>query len=151
MHQVHVCANRDEVSDLINGARTTKAHNKPLPLGGLTLIFSNPARTVTFGVTGETFTAQQVAAEIHDAHSDFDTFNITSPAVPNGQAGMARTRIQNDSGFTIDKDGTANALLGFSTTEDTVSEGMLTWGSFMVEQGNFDGHYLVIIDGTPAP
>jgi hypothetical protein len=148
MHQVIPCASTQAVSDAINGTimlgRPIKAR-ETLPLGGLTLVFTTPARTVTFGSPGDKFTMKEVAEEIKTAHADFSTFVIVVRPVPDNIG--YTVAIQNDTGFTIDNVGTANSLLGLSTTEDTVSEGLVPFADFSVTQGNYPGHYLVIIDG----
>lgn len=134
------------LADRLNGAKTLGPFSaQGLPLGTLTLIFSDPVATVTFdGSAGALVTALAAAADIE-------------ASFPSAVLELRRSNDQlyiviwHGDGYTIDKDGTANALLGLSTTEDTVSEGAVDVTRIRgFSQGSTSGHYSMILSDQPG-
>ncbi len=118
------------IEDILNGRLSLRPiPNKGLPLGGLTLIFNSPAATVTFtGAAGALVTPDQIVTDINAVvglagvarHRADPGGQIASN---NSDSSVSYDRIvelQLDAGLNIDTAGTANALLGLSTTADTV-------------------------------
>jgi hypothetical protein len=146
MHYEIVTGTEREISDRINGAVTLG----PIPLvgaflGGLTVVFSDPADTVTFpGAAGALVTPVAVAAELLGVSG-------LEVAIRNGGTGGPNNAqqfwisIQRTEGFTIDAAGTANELLGLSTSEDTVSNGADTFAQVVAyTQGATPGQYAML-------
>ena len=96
-------------------------------VGGRTLIFSSPAVTVTFGGTvGSNRTVAQIVAEIEAAVSGMDVQVREQGSTQSQNPTVAKKvvlSLARSGGFTLEETGTANAALGFSTTQDTVSTG----------------------------
>jgi len=134
------------LADRLNGTKLLGPFPaQGLPLGALTLIFSDPAATVTFdGSSGALVTAVAAAADIQASFSSA----VLELRRDNAQLYIA---IWYGDGYTIDKDGTANALLGLSTTEDTVSEGAVDVTRIRgFSQAATGGHYSLILSTEPG-
>jgi hypothetical protein len=144
----------ETIQDLINGALALSPFGE-LPLGGLTLVFSNPAATtVTFpGAAGAMVTVKEAVAAINGTGglsgvASLRTHpNSSSERRQNGQpiapASIVLTR---DAGFTIAMTGTANALLKLSTTADTVSAGLVAAAKITaLSAGPVPGQLAIII------
>lgn len=135
-----------EISDRINDAVTLGPI--PLtgaPLGGLTVIFSDPADTVTFpGAAGALVSPTAVAAELLGVLELGVELRNGGSGGPNN-APQYYLSIRRSDGFTIDAAGTANAQLGLSTTEDTVSNGADTFAQVVAyTQGATPGQYAML-------
>jgi hypothetical protein len=139
------CSTPAEVEALLNGAHIMGAFyaTDRLPIGGLTLNFTTPARTVTFGSSGDTMSPKQIADAIKAAHVDFADFDIRVIQLA-AQAQRVGILIQNDAGFVIANTGTANSLLRIPAAGVT-SEGILGPTEFQVVASSISGQYLVII------
>ena len=132
-HQLKT-GNLETIKDLINGALSMGPFTE-LPIGGLTLIFTAPAATVTFsGAVGSILSAKQIAAEINAVvalagYAQFRSYDYGPHETSRVGDGKVIPRgliaIQADAGFTINFTGTANALLNLSTVATTVSAGLV--------------------------
>lgn len=116
------------LEDKLNGTVVSGAFaSSGVAVGGKTVIFSDPAETVTFsGSAGALLTPAQIVSELEAGITGLSvglreqgSVQQTNPKVTK-QVSLA---LSIDAGFTLDKDGTANALLGLSTTADTTSAG----------------------------
>ena len=109
----------NKLTDLLNNARVIGPFNwNGIPVGGKTLVFTEPGVTVTFdGEDGSNVPLAEVIAairkQIPDIHIDT---RGTSGAPPNLSKCLSLYR---DGGLGIAKDGTANALFGFGTDDET--------------------------------
>lgn len=148
-YRVVPCTSPRAVEKLINGTLALGAFSPGavLPIGGLTLIFSTPSHTVTFGSAGDILTVQDVAEAIKATSSDFNSFVIRQSALE-GQSSKLELEISNDAGFVINKDGTANAYLRLSTTADTTNSGALDATEFQVVPSSISGQFIVILGST---
>jgi hypothetical protein len=134
------------LADRLNGANVLGPFPaQGLPLGTLTLIFSDPVATVTFdGSAGALVTAVGAVADIEASFP----------------SAVMELRRSNDhlyialwygDGYTIDKDGTANVLLGLSSTEDTISDGAVDSTRIRgFSQGATSGYYSLILSSEPG-
>lgn len=143
---------RVQLEETLNSALVLGPLDNTLPVGGRTLIFAVPARTVTFsGAVGSSLTLNAIAAEIKAAHADFNSFVIHARSYPAGQqvssAAMVQRVfvIQDDAGFTIDKDGTANPYLKLQTDADLVVPAAITATKIAALQNTAPGQYLLVI------
>jgi len=136
--------------DRLNGViLTAKIDNMLNPVNGLTLKID--AATITFG---SDMSADQIVAAINSGYGS----NIVqkrgvqnAPAVTSGPDGKMHVQVvlafQKDAGFTVQSDGTANPVFGFSTTTDTVSAGAVPSGKVLgFTQGTSAGNLATIID-----
>ncbi len=134
----------------LNGAKETPAQFSSLPIGAKTLIFSAPAATVTFsGAANAVLDIADIVAEINA------TVGLTGIASfeqhqqypqPSVRVAFGGVVLRRTAGFTIASTGTANELLGFSTTADTVSAGDVTAANIIAfTDASTDGHYALII------
>lgn len=127
-----------------------------LPIGAKTLIFNVPAGTVTFsGAANAVLTVDQIIAEIKAAQP---TLTVTKRVIQNATKQSATISggapvtpvaivIHLTSGFTISSTGTANALLGLSTTANTVRAAAVAIAKIAgFTNGSTPGHYCLIID-----
>ncbi len=149
-------SNLQGIEDLLNGCLILGPFDsKPgLPLGAKTLIFSTPAATVTFsGSAGALLTPEQIQDEIENTVglSGYSRYRgeQSGPRYSQSPLGVIHRQliiIQKDTGFTIDKDGTANPILGLSTTADIVSAGVIAAAKIAgFSQGSTPAHYAIII------
>jgi len=146
MYYEIVTGTEREISDRINGAVTLGPI--PLagaPLGGLTVIFNDPADTVTFpGAAGALVTPAAAAAELLGVSGLVVSIRNGGPGGPYNTT-QFWISIQRSDGFTIDAAGTANAQLGLSTTDDTVSDGADTFAQVVAyTQGATPGQYAML-------
>lgn len=141
-----IAGDSKNIADRLNDAKLLGPFPaQGLPLGTLTLIFSDPAATATFdGSAGDYVTVLGAVAEI-------------AASFPSAVMELRRNNdmvyiaIWYGDGFTIDKDGTANTLLGLSTTADTVSEGAVDVTRIRgFSQGSTNGHYSLILSDQPG-
>ncbi len=152
-YTVIIADSRQTLEDRLNNTLVLGPLEENLPVGALTLIFANPARTVTFsGSAGDILSLADIAAEIKAAHADFNPFTIKPRNWPGGDPRMSDATkkrhfiIQADAGFTIDKDGTANTLLALPTAADLVIPAAVTATKIVdLSQGASPGHYILII------
>lgn len=152
-YTVIIADSRQTLEDRLNNTLLLGPLSPTLPVGAKTLIFASPARTVTFsGVAGDYLSLATIAAEIKAAHADFNPFVIKPRNWPGGDPRMSDASklrhlvIQNDAGFTIDKDGTANTLLMLPTDADLVVSAAVTSSKIVdLSQGATPGHYILII------
>lgn len=91
-------------------------------LVGKTLIFTSPsAVTVTFTASVDPNNPDPSKLTLKDLHDQIAAAIATVSAL--GQGGrLALLEFAPASGIALDKDGTANVILGFSKTEDTVGK-----------------------------
>lgn len=116
-----VRGSEQDITDYLNDTKIRGPfRTSGLAVGGKTLIFSTPVATVTFtGVVGATRTLAEIIAQVEGAVSGMDV----SARTVNSSAGQGIRQLLaflRDGGFTLSSTGTANALLGFSTTASTV-------------------------------
>lgn len=143
IYQVLVGTER-AISDVMNGV----LHMGPYPVTGVavgakTLIFTDPSATITFtGSSGDLRTPSQILAQMKDDVAGMEGEIRLSP-VPG--AGFYLV-IWIDGGFTIDKDGTANATLKLSTVADTVSDASAT--PLALASGTTLGNFAMLIGRT---
>jgi hypothetical protein len=145
----------DTIRDLINGAVLIGPYGQ-LPLGGLTMIWTAPAATVTFpGAAGAMVSARQIADAINGTvglagYAQFRSYEY-GPHETNRDGGgkvvpKGTVALQADGGFTINFTGTANALLGLSTVATTVSAGIVPAAKIIgFTQGPAPGQLCIII------
>jgi hypothetical protein len=145
----------ESIRDLINGTVTLGPFTE-LPLGGLTMVWTAPAATVTFpGAAGAMLSARQIADAINAAagltgYAQFRSYDYgphqtsrigDGKLIPRGVVAL-----QADAGFTVNSTGTANALLGLSTTASTVSAGIIAAAKIIgFTQGPAPGQLCIII------
>lgn len=146
MYYEIVTGTEREISDRINGAITLGPI--PLggaPLGGLTVIFNDPAATVTFpGAAGALVSPAAVAAELLGVSGLSVELRNGGPGGPYN-AQQYYLSIRRTDGFTIDSAGTANAQLGLSTSADTVSQGADSFSAVVsFTQGATKGQYAML-------
>lgn len=150
------------VEDRLNGALILGPFlNSGLPVGGLTLVFNSPAVTVTFsGSPGSVLSLEAVVAAIQAQVEVVDnTFTVKRRTLTNQGNAISATPgggrpdaqmcivMQTDAGIDIDETGTANALFGLSTTEDTTRGGAVDITKIAgIGQGAVPGHYVLVID-----
>lgn len=153
---------KTRIEDRLNGALVIGPFkNTGLPVGGLTLIFATPAVTVTFsGSAGDYLTVDQIISEIRSAAP---TLTVTKRGEQNSVAysaqvgggapvGNSSIVLQLDTGITIDKDGTANPLLGIRTDSDIVGRAAVAQTEIAgFTQGSTPAHYAVLINLDPTP
>lgn len=141
------------ILDRLNNPVVLPFSSAGLALGGLTLIFSNPSHTITFsGAAGAVKTIGQVIAAITAANSSILMEVRGAQQFQGSPAGrQLYLVIWRSAGFTISAAGTANALLGLSTTAATVSVGGVDPSAITAfSEGATEGHYALVL-GTAAP
>lgn len=120
-----------------------------LPLGGLTFIAAVPTSPVTLtfsGSVGDLLRVPQLVAEIVGTHTALRAETRRDPF------GVSYIAVSSDNGFTVDKAGTANTLLGLSASVDTVSSGTVDRTRIRgFSRGATEGHYSLVIADTAAP
>jgi hypothetical protein len=117
--------NFEELVDYLNDIARGKllpASSRVYGLDGLTLIINDGVadRTVTFAdADGTGLLPKEILAQIAAAHANLGSPNVGFRNY--GHAAPPRVALAVlTSGYTVDKDGTANTILGFSTTADKV-------------------------------
>lgn len=143
-----IAGTEEDIRNRINGAlRIGPVPFAGLAVGGLTLILNTPSVTVTFGgALGALRTAKQIVADIVGQAATVSA--QTQRAQPAGDANALQSAISlwRDAGLDIDSAGTANALLGLSTTVDTVSAGSVDPGRIRsFSQGLTEGYYIMVL------
>jgi len=109
--------NTEEASLFMKGGVTGGKIQPKLYVNTLTLIFNQPAAvTVTFNATG----SLQEPLSWPDIVSAIETQTTNAVKVLNLNGYMALVEASPANGIDVDKTGTANTLLGFSTQVDTV-------------------------------
>lgn len=143
----------DQVLDYLNNARRLGPFPQAgLPLGGKTLVFTDPTATVTFpGDEGAMVplsdVMQQLQAEVPGLH-------VASRAGPNAQStasvhGLTRyLALYRDGGLGIGKGGTSNGLFGFSTDEDTKVKPPIADDNIKLMMRPTPAEYEVIVAGA---
>lgn len=137
-----------EMLDYMNGVVQGKPlGSKVMGLHGLTLII-NPAgtpRTVTFAdASGVGLTPAEIIAQIEDENADL----VGVAAMRNYRHGTppAYRLTFTEAGDVVDKDGTANSLLGFGTTADsTVGTGAIALADIATVTSNEAGNKFTVI------
>lgn len=115
------------LSDTLNGARVLGPFTRDgLPIGGKTLVFSDPSATVTFpGEEGSVVTFGDVARTLREQVPDLRVEPRRHRANHGDSAAAAHfLSISRDKGFTLGGDGTANEALGFSGDEELKNTGL---------------------------
>lgn len=135
-----------DIRDLLNGAVNTGPLNSVgIAVGGLTLIFTVPAVTITLsGTLGSTRTPAQIVADILGG-SDVVAEARYAAGVPGTTTRDCRITLWRSGGFTLAKTGTANALLGLSTSAATVSTPFDPAKIVALSQGTLEGKLVVIV------
>lgn len=153
-HQLKT-GNIETIKDLINGAITLGPFSE-LPLGGLTMIWTAPAATVTFpGAAGAMVSAKGIADAINavgalTGYAQFRSYDYGPHETSRSGDGKLIPKglvvLQADGGFTVNFTGTANALLGLSTVVTTVSAGIVPAAKIIgFTQGPAPGQLCIII------
>lgn len=153
-HQLKT-GNVETIKDLINGALSMGPFSE-LPLGGLTMIWVAPVATVTFpGAAGAILSARQIADAINGTaglagYAQFRSYDYGPHETSRVGDGKVVPKgvivLQADAGFTVNFTGTANALLGLSTSVTTVSAGIVPAAKITgFTQGPAPGQLSIII------
>lgn len=124
-----ITGSRDDVVHQLNAevvGVTNLGAQESWALHDLTLIFASPSVTVTFsgGVGEDPLTLAQIVEQINDEVAGIARLKIVvaGTTFPGGLPQRdIRLALELDAGFTVDKDGTANEILGLNTVADTVS------------------------------
>lgn len=108
----------DYLNDIVVG-KTFPATDKVYGLHGLTLIINTPTvRTVTFAdAAGAGLAPKAILEQIHTVHAELAA-SVTTRAYGHSSPPGVALAVQTAT-YVIDKDGTANAILGFNTAADT--------------------------------
>jgi hypothetical protein len=142
----------ETVEDYINGRYVgNPVQTRDLPVGGLTLILTNPANTITFSAGLKTL--QQVVAAINAVVPGFATVRASDhgPQTTNrdGDGKLVpkqRLVFTRDAGFTLAETGTANAILGINISAPFVSAGIIPQAKLAgFTQGPAPGQLCLII------
>lgn len=154
-YRVIVADGPKNIEDQLNGVLSFGPLPDRIAIGAKTLVFTSPSATCTFsGSSGAVLTLSEIIDEIL-ATTGLEVltlglrYNPVEPIYRDGDQRIRRTArltIALDGGFTIDKDGTANALLGIPTAADTVAAGAVATTDIMgFSQGTTPGQYLIIV------
>lgn len=113
----------EHVLDYLNGSVFGSANLADgADVDGLTLIINNGTSdvTVTFApAKGRNWTAAEIADQINNTAGLAGVASIANKTRAMGQSLDLRLRIMGDPNHTVKSTGTANSVLGFSTTSDT--------------------------------
>jgi hypothetical protein len=117
--------NIEELTDYLNGivlGKSFLASSKVYGLNALTLIINDGGvdRTVTFSDPSEQgLSPKEILDQIYATHANLGSPNVGFRSYGHASPPKVSLAVFTAS-YTVDKDGTANTILGFSTTVDTV-------------------------------
>lgn len=114
--------------DILNGARVLGPFSASgVPAGGKTLVFQEPAATVTFpGEEGSSVSFKDIVGALKEQLPDAQVVPRRLRHAHDRPDAEAHTiSVSRDAGFSVAPSGTANALFGFSTDEATQVKGAL--------------------------
>lgn len=141
----------DQVIDLLNNAIVIGPFPRSgLAVGAKTLIFSDPAVTVTFpGSNGDVITLPNIISAIQQqvtgAHVEPRSYIGSTPKAGEIQQYLAVFR---DGGMTLGQSGTANQLFGFSTSGNTVIKAPIPQGNIKGVARSSVGEYEIFVGGS---
>ncbi len=137
---------------VLNGASTLGPFPpEGLPIGGRTLVFTDPVATVTFpGSDGALVTAEQVATALRSGVTGLHASVRPRRTTPNTPSTLLREiEVMRDTPFTMGRGGTANDLLGLKTDADTANAGPLAGDRIQSVGMQGPNTFLLIL--KPAP
>lgn len=145
-----IVGDEKSIADRLNGAIAIgPISSAGAAVGAKTVIFSDPAQTVTFsGSAGDNLKISEIVDELKAVTGlQIEVREQGSPQSSNPQVKKQIVLVLwLSAGYTIDKDGTANPLLGINTVADTVSDGAIAAAKIKGFTPAAQGTYAVILE-----
>jgi len=146
-------AGPDQLTDIVNNAMELGPFRwSGTPLGGKTLIFSDPTATVTFpGAADALVTVPQLIAAIREQLPDMHIDVRDSTNGPQTPGLLERyISLYRDGGFTLSKDGTANSLFRLKTDAETKNKAPFPASGVKSVSRISPAEYEVVLSGPDA-